>query len=394
MNPDSSRLQRIGLTAQKHVSSGEFSNIEWAVAHRGQIVSRGAVGQADALNSVALVADPVYRIYSMTKPVVSLLALQMIEEGLLGLGHPVAMYLPAAGSLKKLHDGSEKAVSTPITIEHLLTHRAGFSYDFLPHCKIADLYRERGLAENGSFTLEHMVDEILDCPLCAEPGTEWRYSVSIDVLARVLELVSGQSLQQLLAGRLFKPAGMNDTGFSVPADQMHRLMPMFGQKKLGDAMTVIAEPQQLYAMNVDAAYPFDSDTFARGGLGLYSTTNDYMRFLPVLMTGKTIDGEALLSAPMTDMMWSNRIPDTQRPLAVGINPLPGYGWNLFGRMMTDTGQALSLTGVGEGGWAGAASTYFWVDRERELSGVVMTQYLGATVPVGDFMKSAVYQALV
>ena len=147
-------------------------------------------------------------------------------------------------------------------------------------------------------------------------------------------------------------------------------------------------------MNVDAAHPFDSDTFARGGHGLYSTTSDYMRFLPVLMSGKTNNGTVLLSAPMVDMMWQNRIPDSQRPLAIGLLPLPGYGWNLFGRVMTDTGQALSLTGVGEGGWAGAASTYCWVDRERQLSGVVMTQYLGATVPVGDSIKSAAYQALV
>ena len=97
---------------------------------------------------------------------------------------------------------------------------------------------------------------------------------------------------------------------------------------------------------------------------------------------------------MVDMMWQNRIPDAQRPLAIGLLPLSGYGWNLFGRVMTDTGQALSLTGVGEGGWAGAASTYCWVDRERQLSGVVMTQYLGATVPGGDSIKSAAYQALV
>lgn len=393
MKPDSSRLRRIGETAQKHVSSGEFSNIEWAVAHAGEIISRGAIGQADALNGVALVADPVYRIYSMTKPVVSVLALQMIEDGLLGLGHPVAMYLPAAGRLKAIYEGEEKPVRAPVTIEQLLTHRGGFSYDFLPHCKVADLYRERAITEDGSRTLEEMVDAILDCPLCAEPGAEWRYSVSIDVLARVLEVVSGQSLPQLLAERLFGPCGMKDTAFTVPADQQHRLMPMFGQKVLGDPMTIITESQRLRAMNVDNAYPNDADSFVRGGLGLFSTADDYMRFLPVLMTGRTGDGQALLSTPMVEMMWANRIPDSQRPLTVGIIPLPGYGWNLFGRVMTDTGQALSLTGVGEGGWAGAASTYFWVDRNSQLSGVVMTQYLGATVPVGDSIKSAAYQAM-
>ncbi len=394
MKPDSARVRNIGQIAQKHVSSGEFSSIEWAVDYAGKALSRGAIGQSDALNSVPLADNPVYRIYSMTKPVVSVLALQLIEEGLLGLGHPLALYLPAAGKLKVLVDGREQPVSKPVTIEHLLTHRAGFSYDFLPDCAVAVLYGKQRLAEDGNRTLADMVDVILTCPLTAEPGSEWRYSYSIDVLARVLEVVSGKTLQQLVAERLLDPCGMADTGFKIATDQQHRMMPMFGQKILGDPMTVITKPQQLYAMNVDAAHPLDSDTFARGGHGLYSTASDYMRFLPVLMSGKTNDGTVLLSAPMVDMMWQNRIPESQRPLAVGINPLPGYGWNLFGRVMTDTGQALSLTCVGEGGWAGAASTYFWVDRDRQLSGVVMTQYLGATVPVGDFIKSAAYQALV
>jgi len=394
VKPDSSRLQKIGQTAQKHVSAGEFSSVEWAVDYAGKPVSRGAIGQADALNSRPLAEGPIYRIYSMTKPIVSLLALQMIEDGLLGLGHPVALYLPDAAQLKVLDDGSENRARKLVTIEHLLTHRGGFSYDFLPDCPVGKLYGKQRVAEDGSRTLTEMVDVVLQCPLYAEPGTTWRYSVSTDVLARVLEIVSGQSLQQLISERLLDPCGMTDTGFRIAADQQHRLMPMFGQKILGDPMTVITEPQKLYAMNVDAAHPFDSDTFARGGHGLYSTLNDYVRFLPVLMSGKTVDGEVLLSAPMVEMMWQNRIPDSQRPLAVGINPLPGYGWNLFGRLMTDTGRALSLTGNGEGGWAGAAATFFWVDRERQLSGVVMTQYLGATVPVGDFIRTAAYQSLV
>ena len=394
MKPDSLRVRTIGQIAQKHMSSGEFSSIEWAVDHAGKALSRGAIGQSDAINGIPLPDNPVYRIYSMTKPIVSVLALQMIEDGVLGLGHPVASYLPAAGKLKVLNDGREQPASRLVTIEHLLTHRSGFSYDFLPDCAVGEQYRSKRVAEDGSRTLAEMVDVILACPLTAEPGREWRYSYSIDVLARVLEVVSGKTLQRLVAERVLEPCGMGDTGFSIATDQQHRLMPMFGQKVLGEPIKVITKAQQLYAMNVDAAHPFDSDTFARGGHGLYSTTSDYMRFLPVLMSGKTNSGIVLLSAPMVDMMWQNRIPDSQRPLAIGLLPLPGYGWNLFGRVMTDTGQALSLTGVGEGGWAGAASTYCWVDRERQLSGVVMTQYLGATVPIGDSIKSAAYQALV
>ena len=193
MKPDSSRLKKIGQIAQKHVSASEFSSVEWAVEHQGKPLSRGAIGQADALNAAPLVDNPVYRIYSMTKPVVSVLALQMIEDGLLQLGHPVALYLPAAGKLTVLCEGSERPIGRPVTIEHLLTHRAGFSYDFLPDCPVGMQYGKQVVAEDGSRTLAEMVDVILGCPLAAEPGTEWRYSVSIDVLARVLEVVSGKS---------------------------------------------------------------------------------------------------------------------------------------------------------------------------------------------------------
>jgi CubicO group peptidase (beta-lactamase class C family) len=391
---DTSRLKRIGAIAQKHVSAGQFSSVEWSVEHQGRPLSRGAVGQADALNAQPLPDRPLYRIYSMTKPIVSVLALQMIEDGMLGLAHPVSLYLPEAARLAVQVDGGTEPLHKPVTIEQLLTHRAGFSYDFLPDCPVAPQYGNAQLAEDGSRTLEEMVNAILACPLAAQPGAQWRYSVSIDVLARVLEVASGQSLQQLLATRLFEPCGMVDTSFTVADDQQHRLMPMFGQKKLGEPMTVVTDPQRLYAMNVDAAYPVNSDAFVRGGIGLYSTTDDFQRFLPVLMDGKTPSGEAVLSAPMVDMMWRNRIPTSQRPLAVGVNPLPGYGWNLFGRVMTDTGQALSLSAQGEGGWAGAAGTYFWVDRERRFAGVVMTQYLGATVPIGDIIRSTSYAALV
>ena len=130
-------------------------------------------------------------------------------------------------------------------------------------------------------------------------------------------------------------------------------------------------------MDIESGYPVHSESFARGGHGLYSTISDYRRFMHVLETGNTPEGEVFLSQPMHSMMWMNRLPSQQRPPIIGENVLGGYGWNLFGRVMEDVGQAGSLTQVGEGGWAGAASTYFWIDRELKFSGIIMTQYLGS-----------------
>ncbi|OED34767.1 hypothetical protein AB833_31955 [Chromatiales bacterium (ex Bugula neritina AB1)] len=394
MKIDHTRLQRLESLAVKHTKSGEFSSIEWRVSHREQVVASGIRGKADALTNADLPVDPIYRIYSMTKPIVSVIALQLIEEGVLSLATPVAMYLPAVAEMQVLNGAVTTPVKEVMTVEHLLTHRAGFSYDFLPDCPVAVAYRAAHLAETGTITLQELVDSLIDKPLCFEPGSAWKYSYSIDVLARVLELATGVTLPELLCSRVLEPCGMTNTGFTVSSAEQHRLLPMFGQRLLGAEMVAVTDPQRLYPLDCDTSHPVHDHNFVRGGHGLYSTADDYMRFLPVLMTGRTANGDPLLSAPMVELMWNNRIPQRQQPLKIGLNQLAGYGWSLFGRVMVNTGQAMQLTMQGEGGWAGAAATYFWVDREREFSGLVMTQYLGATVPVGEQFSTAAYQSLV
>lgn len=395
MNLDLARLKRISTLAEHQVKSGAFSNIEWQVAYKNDLVDSGSIGYADALSHITLPADPIYRIYSMTKPVISVLAMMLIEEGDLALPAAVADYLPMAADItvQTAADGSSKPANNPMLIEHLFTHRAGLSYDFLPECGIADLYRQQRLAEDGSLTLAELVEKLLATPLCFEPGSQWRYSYSIDVLAHILEVVAGQPIEQLLQSRIFDPCGMRDTAFCVAADSLDRLLPMFGQRELGEKMSVITGAQTLKPMNIEQSHPVNSPSFTRGGHGLYSTASDYMKFMQVLDNGKTPDGQTLLSAPMCKLMWSNRLPDSHLPMCIGPNTLSGYGWGLFGRVVKDLGQTLFLTGSSEGGWSGAACTYFWVDPELELRGVVMTQYLGATVPLGDYIRCAAYQAL-
>lgn len=393
---DSKRIQRVDGVAEQQVNAGHFSSVEWRVAHHGEVVSSGKTGVADHESASALPDSPIYRIYSMTKPVISIAALRLIEQGALYLPSPVAQFIPQFSDLTvagENNEADEKAKNL-LTVEHLLTHRSGLSYDFLVDCKVAGIYRELDLINRVDLSLAEFTELLADLPLVTEPGTAWRYSYSTDVLARVVEVAGGKPLQQLLDELVFTPCGMQDTSFALNDSQATRLLSMYGQRSLSEEMWNLDGPQKLTPLSVDKGYPVQSPSFARGGHGLYSSADDYMKFMQVLHNGCTPAGEALLSAPMVEMMWRDRILPEQQPLVIGENSLAGYGWNLFGRVLNDPGQAMFLSSDGEGGWAGAASTYFWVDRGTGLSGLSMTQYLGSSVPLGDLIRSAAYQSLV
>lgn len=389
------RAGRVKQAADRLIDSEQFCGIAWQFAQHSDVLSEGEAGWLDKPNGKALPEDALYRIYSMTKPIVSVLALQLMEEGVLRLADPVALYLPEFAQAKVLRaDGSEPLAKTPMNIEHLLTHRAGLSYDFLPRCDVARRYQTAQLMERGSRTLEEFVATVATFPLAFEPGAQWRYSVATDVLARVLEVAAGKPLPTLLKDYLFTPCEMRDTAFYVPQEKQQRLASLYGTRQLGQIPDLGSLPQPLTPLDVSGGHPLNEpDTFVRGGHGLYSTTVDYQRFLSVLINGKTASGEQLLSPLTVNMMWQDRIPAAQQPLAIGDGPMPGYGWNLTGRVMTHPGEAMSLTLPGEGGWGGAAATYFFVHPETGLNGVVMTQYLGSMVPAGDDLRVAFLQAL-
>jgi len=388
-----SRRQAMRNVAQHYIDTDAFCGIEWAVKHRGDLVESGCVGLADVAQRKVIPENPIYRIYSMTKPIVSIAALMLIERNLLQLYHPIAAYIPAFGQQSILHEDGSRMPSVVLpTVEHLLTHRAGLSYDFLPDCPVAALYREAGLVENASLTLTELTTILGEMPIIAEPGSRWQYSYATDVLARVIEVACDKPIDQVLQELIFDPLDMRETAFQVDHNEHHRLMTMYGAQSLSEIMTPTAE-QTLQVVAVEPTYPTNSSTFLRGGLGLFSTSRDYLRFCELLHSGCTVDGQRLLSSPMVKLMWENRIPADYPMLQVGLNPLPGYGWNLFGRVMQDVGQSITLTGLGEGGWAGAAATYFWVDRANHLSGVVMTQYLGSSLPMTGEMRAAAYTML-
>ena len=330
----SPRRQRIASVAQSHIDSGYFSGIEWLVMRGGKAWSRGNLGWADAINAIEMPERPIYRVFSMTKPVVSAVALMLMEQGKLRLYTPVAAYLPEFGRMDIIaEDGSRRAAKMPITIEHLLSHRAGLSYGFLADCPAGQLYRQ-SIMKDASHSLAEMVSEIAKAPLAFEPGSQWRYSVATDVLAHVIEVILGQPLPEILREHVFAPLGMTETGFWVPEPERHRLMAMFGISDINKIMEFDDLPQSLVPADMSGLYPADKPDFYRGGYGLFSTIDDYSLLTSFLTSGLSSQGERLLSRKTVEMMWTNRIPDSQMPLAhranrpAGIRPRtgrPGHG---------------------------------------------------------------------
>lgn len=389
-----SRNDRIAQVAARYTAAEKFSGIEWLVEHNGRRLAEGQSGHADAHRKTRFPPRPIYRIYSMTKPVVSVLALMLMEAGKLRLYDLLSTFDPGFANLQVLlPNGQLRPTERPVLVEDLLTHRAGFTYEFITGCHIAPLYLDNRISSDGLCSLQEMMERLAELPLAFQPGAQFRYSVATDVLAHVIERATDRPLDELLAEHLFQPLGMADTGFSVPESQRHRLMPMFGVTDISEFAPLRPRPQVLTPADVADMYPHDQPDFRRGGHGLFSTLDDYACFARMLLDGKAPDGRILLSRKMLTMMRANRIPPQQLPLTIGMNAMPGYGWGLGVRVMMDVGQAMSLTGEGELGWAGAAGTYFFVDPAERLLGVFMTQYLGSMLPLSDDLRVAAYQML-
>ena len=387
-------IDRIAQVARHYTDAGAFSSIEWLIYQQGSILDSGKVGYACHEEKTPVPDTPIYRIYSMTKPIVSAMGLILMEQGRLHLFDPIANFIPGFKRPDILNThGIRAPAHGPITVEHLFTHRSGLSYGFMPGCPVGELYRKHNLAEDGSRSLAEYVDILSTLPIAFEPGSRWHYSCSTDVLARIIEIVMNESLDQVLQRCLFEPLGMHETGFFVASDNLSRLMPMHG-KSLDEILDDPFSNPPLKRRDCEAAYPSNSVTAtARGGHGLFSTAKDYLEFALMTRHGQTRSGHRLISRKILEFAWYNRLPPSLIPIGVGPFPQPGYGWNLLGRVMVNPGDAIHLTGNGEGGWAGAAGTYYWVDRSEDFVGIVMTQNLGNVSPMRNDMQSAAYQAI-
>ena len=398
-----SRLERIGPALQKYVDQGGYPGFTTLVSRRGQLVHSGRIGWQDREAEVPLAQDTIYRLYSMTKPIICTALMMLFEEGRFQLVDPVAKWIPAFGATKIAGpDGTleDQSLLRPMQVRDLMSHTSGLTYDFLEDFPVAEHYREKRIGNDPTRTLEEFVDELATIPLAFVPGTQWHYSVGIDVAARLIEVISGRKLGEFLQERLFGPLGMTDTAFGVPESARGRLAAMYGLPDLvGKDMTftklvVAFATGDLGRRDVESTYPSDApEVFQRGGHGLFGTAVDYLAFANMLLTGKAVDGTRLLGRKTLELMHTNHLAPALLPWALAGVPASGYGFGLGSRVAMDIGQTALAGSPGEFGWSGAAKTYFWVDPVEQVVGVLMTQHMvGFDLPEADF-RSCVYQSI-
>jgi CubicO group peptidase (beta-lactamase class C family) len=296
-------------------------------------------------------------------------------------------------------DGSLVAPVRPILIRDLMTHMSGLSYHFVEESGVGKMYTEgKLLAPHHS--LEAAIDDLARFPLAFQPGSRWRYSVGIDVAARVIEVISGRPLGVFLRERLFEPLGMTDAGFGVPPEKRDRVAAMYGRPDIITPGSTMGSEFAAWMgglnarIDVSKSYPVDSpDVFVRGGHGLFSTIGDYFRFAQMLANGGELDGERVIGRKTLELMHANHVPAALLPLEIGGLPMPGYGFGLGSRVLMDVAQSGAPGSVGEFGWSGAAKTHYWVDPKEEVVGLFMTQsMMSFDLPEFD-LRALAYQAI-
>ncbi len=395
------RLERIRPAMQGYIDRGVYTGITTLIARRGQVVHEEQFGWLDKEAQSPMPADAIFRLYSMTKPIVCTGLMTLLEEGRFTLFDPLAKYIPAFRSVKvREPDGSLVKPARPIQLRDLMTHTSGLTYHFVEDSPLIKEYQGAKLL-NAECSLEAAIDDLARFPLAFQPGTRWRYSVGIDVVARVIEVISGRPLGAFLHERLFEPLGMVDTGFGVLPEKTSRLAAMYGRPDVISSGPTMASELEAWAkgvnerVDVSRSYPVDSpEIFVRGGHGLFATTRDYWRFAQMLANGGELDGTRLLGRKTLALMHANHIPAALLPLDVAGLPLPGYGFGLGSRVALDVAQTGAPGSVGEFGWSGAAKTHYWVDPQEELVGLFMTQsMMSFDLPELD-LRALAYQAIV
>ncbi|MFD9964114.1 serine hydrolase domain-containing protein [Amycolatopsis sp. NPDC058986] len=393
---DAARLKRIDRHFARYVDKGLLPGFLAVVSRHGRVAHFSAYGRRDVETDAPVETDTVWRIFSMTKPVTSVAAMMLVEEGLIDLTDPISRWLPEFAEPRVYVKGSALRPATdpatePIRLWHLLTHTAGLTYGFLHSHPVDAIYREAGFEWGmpAGADLAECVRRWAALPLVFQPGSEWNYSVATDVLGRLVEVVSGKPLDEFFAERIFGPLGMTDTGFFTED---------------ADRVATIYTPHPGTGQIVPAP-AFDGWARSRpaclsGGGGLVSTAGDYRRFTQMLVRRGALDGVRLLGPRTVDLMASNHLPgradleEFGRPV-FAESPLHGHGFGLGFSVLEDPVKAKTLSSAGEIAWGGAASTAFWVDHDEDLTVEFYTQLLpSSTYAIRPQLRQLVYQALV
>jgi CubicO group peptidase (beta-lactamase class C family) len=298
----------------------------------------------------------------------------------------VSKFIPDFKKLKVwVNEGELADLTREITVYDLLTHTAGLSYgDYEDtHTPVDKLYDQADVF-NTDMTLQEMVQRIAGLPLVHQPGKVWRYSVATDVVGRVIEVISDMSLADFLHENILRPLGMEDTSFSVPPEKIGRFATLYGMTEKG----------ALEPIDTVVGGDYINLRLYSGGHGLVSTAADYLRFAQLVLNRGELDGVRLLGRKTMELMTINHMPPTLLPLEM-VEPWPGFGFGLGFRVLLDVPQAGLMGSVGSHGWAGWASTYFWVDPKEQLIGILLLQYIpSGTYPISEDFRTTVYQALI
>ncbi|MCP4357785.1 MAG: beta-lactamase family protein [Chloroflexi bacterium] len=401
------RLARIDTAVNKHIGPDKFAGAVTLVARRGQIVQQKSYGLMVRETNQPMQSDAIFRIYSMTKPIACVALMMLYEQGHFQLTDPVFKFIPAFSDLKVYVGGAGddtqlEPLTEPVNIHHLLTHTAGLSYHFLEYGRVESLYRETFTSEGWALPLAEFVDSLCQFPLAYKPGTAWRYSFAHDVVARLVEIMSGQPFDQFLYDNIFQPLGMDDTGFFVPKNKLDRFTAMYGSNSIDESDMTATKWYGSAMMGVNRllASPLDSleskpHNILRGGAGLVSTATDYLRFCQMMLNNGQLDGVRLLGRKTIELMTANHLPPNLLPYELGGLYQLGMGYGLGVNTLMDLGQCQSVGSVGSYAWGGAANTTFWIDPQEEMIGILMAQFQpsGYHLLTPDF-RVAVYQAIV
>jgi len=376
-----SRLQLMSDAFKREVDKGTIPGATVMVARRGQIGWFEAIGRQGPAVSRPLAHDTIFRIFSMTKPIVSVGIMMLLEEGRLLLDDPVTKFIPEFSKLRVgvEHDGKLNLVPLlrPITIQDLLRHTSGLTTDNTGNSLVQQLYKHAGL-RNRKITNADVVKMIAELPLICQPGAEWNYSRSTDVLGRIIEIISGKSLGVFLTERILAPLQMTETAFFTGEENATRIAEPFPVDPWGD------EKIQLFN-------PLERPALESGGGGLVSTTMDYARFCQMLFNGGTLDGERIIGRKTLELMASDHLDAGVR---VGGSLLPlGHGFGLGFAVRRQAGIAPFPSSTGTFFWSGAAGTFFWIDPKENMFAVFMSQGPNQRPYTRTLLRNLVYAAV-
>ncbi len=392
------RLDQLNESIEALVTERRIPGAVILIAREGKIAHFKAQGMMDVEAGQAMRPDAIFRIYSMTKPIVSVAIMMLFEEGLLSLDDAVTSYIPEFEGMRTYVSGTQgnmvtEPLARPVAIHDLLTHTSGLTYNFIGNTPVHKLYNAKGILPGGNElspflksahpveSLQKMVEALEAIPLLHQPGARFSYGVSTDVLGDVVEKVSGQPLDVFLKTRLFDPLAMKDTGFWTPQHKLERFTALYMQQEDGAIKRFSSAEESRFTRR---------PSLLSGGGGLVSTALDYARFSQMMLNGGVLDSVQILSPKTIELMTQNNLPE-----GVAMFGRPGYGFGLGFSVITDVAKTHNLGSNGTYSWSGAASTAFWIDPQEDLVIVAMTQVIS---PWGngfyDYLQRRVYQTIV